>query len=192
MKNKRFILYSGLLIGTGLANMYGMHKLVQKKIDKEVIVTNYERGRMKNKRFILYSGLLIGTGLANMHAMHELVQKKIDKVNEEFDKQTVNISYDACFILGFFDWKREEFAKIVLTSGELMTDTQKLNYLMGDDYYLERKKIIKHMIDNKKVTPNEIVYQGKNPLKEAALFKDNSFKAYLLEKGAKFDEEIKK
>ena len=159
---------------------------------KEVIITNHEEGRMKNKKFVFYSGLLIGTCLANMYGMHESVQKKIDKVNEEYNKQTASLSYDTCLVLGFFDWKRHEFAKIALTSGELMTDAQKLNYLMGDSFYSERKGIIIHMIENKKIAPNEIVYQSKNPLKEAVLFKDDFFKAYLLEKGAKFDEEIKK
>ena len=154
-------------------------------------LTKKER-RMKNKKFILCGGLLAGTFFTNMHGMHELVQKKIDKVNEEYDTETVNLSFDACNILGFFDWKRQEFAKIALTSGELMTDAQKLNYLMGDSFYSERKGIIIHMIENKKIAPNEIVYQSKNPLKEAVLFKDDFFKAYLLEKGTKCDEEIKK
>jgi hypothetical protein len=139
---------------------------------------------MKNKKFIFYGALLI-TYLANMYGMDESIQKKIDKVNEEFHKKTLNLSYDACYILGFFDWKRRELANIVLTSGELMSDIQKLNYLIGDSFFEQRKKIIIHMVDDKKVIPSKIVYQDKNPLEEATLFKDVSFKAYLLEKGAK-------
>lgn len=140
---------------------------------------------MKNKRFVFYSLLLTINFL--MYGMHPLVQKKIDHINEEFNKQSTHLSYDACNVLGLFAWRREEFAKIVFTSRELMTDIQKLNYLQGDAFFAEREKIIRDMIDHKKIALNTIIYQDTNPLREAISLRNVSFIEYLLKNGAKID-----
>lgn len=149
---------------------------------------------MKNKKLILYGSLLITSCLSNVYGMHELVRKQIDDIQQAFNKNRdvflyIDRSGGESDMQNLRIWRSDEIAKVVLNSGELMTDTEKLNHLVGDSFFLQRKEIIKNMIDEKKISPNTIVYQGKNPQYEAVLFKDTEFLKYLLEKGAKSDNE---
>ena len=84
-------------------------------------------------------------------------------------------------------YRFNRLANVVLTPGEKVSDQDKLDHLIGDRFYGERKKIIEDMID-RGIDPNNIVYQHyDNPLYESVLFKDVSFTEYLLQKGARPD-----
>jgi hypothetical protein len=144
---------------------------------------------MKNKKLVLYSGILSASCLFNVYGMNPLVRQEINKIEEKFNKDTDFLSLDACMLLGLTDWRREQFAKVVSDFGELMTDTEKLEYLLGGSFFERRKKIIDQMINEKKIHPNNIVYQKGNPLLDAATNRRVDFAKYLLEKGAKPDKE---
>lgn len=139
---------------------------------------------MKSKKLIFYSGLLITSCGSYVYGMHELVKKEIDKVEQQFSESTKGLSFDECDIFGYFDERRRRLAVIARSSGELMTDTEKLDHLLGDSFFEERKKIIITMVDEKKINPNQILYQERNPLSEAVMHKNIDFTKYLLEKGA--------
>jgi len=142
---------------------------------------------VKSKKLIFYSGLLI-TSFSYVCGMNELVKKEIDKVEQKFNETAKDLSFDECLIFGVYDQHREDLAKVVFDKGILMTDTEKLNNLLGDSFFEARKKIITTMIDEKKIHPNNILYQdGANPLSEAVTHRNIDFTKYLLEKGANPD-----
>src|SRR5436190_2877080 len=85
-----------------------------------------------------------------------------------------------------------EVAKIVLAAGNEMCDLEKLEYLIGDSYYINRKKIICNIINNIKAEnfdPCTICYNRNNPLLESIVQKDIEFTTYLLRSGAKPNKE---
>jgi hypothetical protein len=124
-----------------------------------------------------------------MYGMNPLVKQEIDKVEEKFNKSTTGLSLDTCMLLGLTDWRREEFAKIVVDFGALMTDTERLDYLQGNSFFEKREKIIYEMINNKNIHPNDIIYQKGNPLLDAATNRRMNFAKYLLAKGARPDKD---
>lgn len=65
-----------------------------------------------------------------------------------------------------------------------MPNYEKLEYLIGDNYWQKRKEIITFIIDSEKINPNNIIYQNITPLEESAIHNDLIFTDYLLQKGA--------
>lgn len=143
---------------------------------------------MKNRK-ALYSGILSASSLFNVYGMNPLVKQEIDKIEQKFNKDTKGMSLDTCMALGLTDWRREEFAKVVSNHGHLMTDTEKLEYLLGGSFFERREKIIYEMINEKNIHPNNIVYQKGSPLFDAATNRRIDFAKYLVAKGAKLDKD---
>ena len=92
---------------------------------------------------------------------------------------------DSQMRLALYSNYRHRLAGIVVEAGSLMTDVEKLNHLIGDSLYPERKEIIQSMIDTQHIDPNAIVYQvHANPLYESVMQQDVPFTQYLLGKNA--------
>lgn len=66
-----------------------------------------------------------------------------------------------------------------------LTDLEKLNYLFPDEYFEQRKEIIKVMIEQG-AHPNNITWgYEETPMSQAILFKDDEFQDFLRKHDAK-------
>ncbi len=76
-------------------------------------------------------------------------------------------------------------SQVILNAGDLVSDQEKLNNLYADEYFPQRKGIIKKMI-NEGQHPDNIIYQvdKQTPMKEAVLYKDEEFIEFLRQRGA--------
>lgn len=131
-----------------------------------------------------------------LNGMDPLIKQKMEKVSQDFNKD----------ILAHCEWceyckynmlcqeernlwagLRYQKAHIMMKAGNQVDDQEKLNHIMGDDFYQARKDIITEMIQ-KGINPNHIKYQGnETPYYEAVLYEDVKFTRFLIQHGAEPD-----
>jgi len=122
------------------------------------------------------------------------IKRKLDETLQRFGKN-ISKPYLWAAMQDYLNHDyNHEVAKIVLTAGNEMCDLEKLEYLIGDSYYKNRKEIICNIINNikaKNFDPCTICYQDTNPLEESIFHKDIAFTKYLLRAGAKPNKKVK-
>jgi hypothetical protein len=147
---------------------------------------------MRNNLYIVLGMLVIFACNVSLIAMHESVRTKIESlrlasVAEAGEHRRGCLAcripwgcYDEVAIGRQF---LNQVNELVLNAGDLVSDKEKLNHIYGDNFFHERKEIIKKMIREGE-HPNNIAYQVKRtPFKEATLFKDKEFIQFLRQHG---------
>ena len=153
---------------------------------------------MKNKLYIIFMALLAMQSYlvnASMHTKDKIDVIEADRVKtvQRHEKvcwicqENAKMRFGSeifCFDLSDINYKfYGQVDELVLRADDL-THLEKLNYLYADVYFGQRKEIIKDII-KQGTHPEEIVYQVRyTPMKEAILFKDETFKQFLIEHGA--------
>lgn len=135
----------------------------------------------------------------SLHGMHPSIREKI-AASEQLWKCAVaacdkNDPYPVIFGRSAFQlldddrdprplWQHlDRLADIVRNAGDLMSDQEKLKHLFGSSRYENRKKIIKKMIEDGVVNPNEIGDGGDVLLQDSIMHRDEEFTQYLLDHG---------
>jgi hypothetical protein len=83
-------------------------------------------------------------------------------------------------------------AKIVLNSGSLMSNQEKLKYLQADRFFPARKEIIRIMILDDGIHPNKIKYREESALSDSFTQQDLGFIEFLFKHGATVDAQLNK
>lgn len=149
---------------------------------------------MRNNLYIMLGMLAIFVCNVPLTAMHESVRTKIESLRvahvaerEQHKKSCFSCRSEMglwCGMVAIDEKFTRQVSKLVLNAGDLVSNQEKLNYGWGDQFYPQRKEIIKKMIGQGE-HPNNIVYQvNETPLKEATLFKDQEFIQFLRQHGA--------
>lgn len=143
---------------------------------------------------IMYTGLvlLIINVASSSYCMTEDIKKQIDAAKKKLQQEVKsNPPHSHESIEANLNYN-EEVATIVLNSGNNMTDNEKLKHLYGDARWNDRKSIIRKMVGLEKQDPNIIVYSVYTPLKESVLYEDEDFVRFLLDHGARPNDNILK
>lgn len=153
---------------------------------------------MKNNLCIIFMAFLIMQSYSLLNASMN-TKDKIEKIKaghaKAIQKHTQSCwTCQQCSLIGqrricdsrnnITDKFFQHTAELALSAHDL-NNLEKLDYLYASKYFEQRKIIIKKMI-LRGTHPDSIIYHVDNttPMKEAVLFKDDTFKAFLIEQGA--------
>jgi hypothetical protein len=148
---------------------------------------------MNNKPYIMLAMVIISGCTPSLFAMHQSVKAQIESLRAAsvaaralHQRWCVECISDGTCAQ---EWQMgprltKQVNELILNSGNLVTEKEKLNHIWGDDYFLQRKEIIKKMISAGE-HPNNIIYQSsETPLGEAITRKDKEFIQFLEQHGA--------
>lgn len=116
----------------------------------------------------------------------QLIQAKEDLTKDlaKINSKTFEEQADRYFCIKYaYKTYYDKIAKIANNANN-MSKEEKLNCLIGNDRYQQRKALIISMITQDQIDPNTIIYQDKTPLDESIELNDIGFTRYLLRNGA--------
>lgn len=156
-----------------------------------------------NKMKLLIAFVLIYTMMLDLNAMENKREGTDALSYEEFKRleseslKFITRSYGN-FIQrnAYCSWKCHEAIKkhrICVAQLALRTDMpnlKKLDYVIGDDLWKDRKKIITALIEEEQHHPDAINDFFITPLRQSVTYNDKSFTKYLLQKGATVTPEV--
>ncbi len=126
---------------------------------------------------------------------HETLRKIVEEVIRRAINQEIeikNLKQEAKRNSVEQEIEKLRLERVACSPNNVMSDQEKLDHLIGEWQFGNRKKTIKTMMHYGS-NPNKIVYQNDlNPLYEAVLYKDEEFARYLLRHGAHPDEKTQK
>ncbi len=131
------------------------------------------------------------------HEAAPSIQHKLNAAFDEWKQEAQNYRPIDIEYMEICHAYHRKVATIVLNAGSDVCPLEKLELLVGDRYYKQRKEIVYDILDQLKnkvenFDPCSICYQVKNPLLESIVYADIEFATDLLRAGARPDKKALK